>query len=60
MRKSHSRPLSAQNAVVSGLEAATADPSSALAMKQLSKAESTLGSAMGSFNLVMEASATHQ
>ena len=47
--------ISARNAAVSGLKAAAANPGSALAMKGLTGAESALGSAMGSFNLVMEA-----
>jgi len=47
--------INARNAASRGLEAAHADPSNAQAIKQLSAAEGGLASALGRFNMVMEA-----
>jgi len=47
--------IDARNAASQGLDAAHADPSNANAIKQLSQAEGGLASALGRFNMVMEA-----
>ena len=47
--------IRARNAALSGLEAATADPGNAAAIKQLSGAEGELAGALGKLNVVMEA-----
>ena len=47
--------ISSRNAAVAGLKAAAANPSSALAMKELTGAEGALSSALGNLNVVMEA-----
>ena len=46
---------SARNAAHAGLQSAAADPSSASAIKQLSRAEGELSGALGRLNVVMEA-----
>jgi len=47
--------ISARNQAMNGLQAATSQPGSAIAMEQLASAESMLGSALGRFNVVVEA-----
>ncbi len=47
--------INARNAAANGLAAAASDPGNAGAIKDLIGAEGALGSAMGKFNLVMEA-----
>jgi len=47
--------IKARNAAISGLEAATADPGNADAIKQLVGAEDALTGALSRFNVVMEA-----
>jgi len=47
--------ISARNQAMNGLQAAAANPSSAVAMSDLAGAESLLTSAMGRLNVVMEA-----
>jgi len=47
--------IAARNQAMAGLKAAAADPGNASAIKDLSGAESMLGSAMGRLNVVMEA-----
>ena len=47
--------VKARNAAISGLEAATADPGNADAIKQLVGAEDALTGALSRFNVVMEA-----
>jgi len=47
--------IGARNTAAAGLKAAAANPGSALAMKELAGAEGALTSALGNFNMVMEA-----
>lgn len=47
--------IGARNTAAAGLKAAAANPSSALAMKELAGAEGALTSALGNLNVVMEA-----
>jgi LemA protein len=47
--------IGARNTAAAGLKAAAANPSSALAMKELAGAEGALTSALGNLNIVMEA-----
>ena len=47
--------IGARNTAAAGLKAASANPSSALAMKELAGAEGALTSALGNLNVVMEA-----
>ena len=47
--------IAARNQAMAGLEAAAKDPANAGAIKELASAEGILGSAMGNFNMVMEA-----
>jgi LemA protein len=47
--------IAARNAAANGLAAAAADPGNASAIRALAGAENNLGSAMGRFNMVMEA-----
>ncbi len=47
--------IAARNAAASGLAAAAANPSSALAIRDLSAQEGALGAALGRLNVVMEA-----
>ena len=47
--------ISARNQAMAGLKAASADPSSAVAMGELMGAEGALAGAMGRLNMVMEA-----
>ena len=47
--------IAARNQAMAGLEAAAKDPANAGAIKELASSEGILGSAMGNFNMVMEA-----
>ena len=47
--------IGARNTAAAGLKAAAANPSSAVAMKELAGAEGALTSALGNLNIVMEA-----
>jgi LemA protein len=47
--------ISARNTAAAGLKAATANPGSAMAMKDLAGAEGLLSGALGNLNIVMEA-----
>ncbi len=47
--------VSARNAAMAGLKAASADPGSASAIQELAGAEGVLGSALGRLNVVVEA-----
>jgi LemA protein len=47
--------IAARNQASAGLQAAAADPGNVQALSQLAGAENTLGSALGRFNMLMEA-----